>query len=219
MSRSEAGLRVRGLYALTPDGLSTPELVRKVEAALGAGIDLLQYRCKSRDASVRREQAEALARLCRNYGTTFIVNDDVELARAVAADGVHLGRDDAPPAQARALLGEAALVGASCYDRLELALEAVAGGADHVAFGSMFASTTKPDAVRAPLDLLERARSALHVPVVAIGGIDCDNAASVAAAGADAVAVASAVFAPPDTWNAVRRIRAAFSVGSAIRPI
>jgi thiamine-phosphate pyrophosphorylase len=156
----------------------------------------LQYRDKSADAARRERDARALARACRAQGVPFIVNDDVELAHAAGADGVHLGRDDGAIAAARARL-PGRLVGASCYDRLELAELAVAAGADYVAFGSVFASATKPGAVRAPLELFARARG-LGVPLVAIGGITLHNAPQVLAAGADCLAVISDLFDAPD---------------------
>lgn len=183
--------QLRGLYAITPADLS------RVEPALASGaLCALQYRDKSADAARRLSQARALARLCRAHGVPFIVNDDLELAVAVQADGVHLGRDDADIAAARARL-PAGLVGASCYDRLDAAERAVTAGADYVAFGSVFASPTKPGAVRAPLELFARARG-LGVPRVAIGGITLENAPQVLAAGADCVAVISDLFDAPD---------------------
>jgi len=183
--------RLRGLYAITGEDLS------RVEAALASGaLCALQYRDKSADTARRLEEARALARLCRTHAVPFVVNDDLELALAARADGVHLGRDDASIAAARARWPRG-LIGASCYDRLELAERAVAAGADYVAFGSVFASPTKPAAVRAPLALFARARR-LGVPLVAIGGITLENAPQVLAAGADCLAVISDLFDAPD---------------------
>ena len=183
-----------GLYALTPDEADTPALVAKVRAAIAGGAAAVQYRNKRAPAGLRSEQALALAALCRTAGVPLLVNDDIELALAVDAAGVHLGRDDGDLAAGRRRLGPGRLLGASCYDRLELAERAVAAGADYVAFGSMFASPTKPAAVRAPLALLGAARR-FGVPIVAIGGITLDNAAEAIAAGADALAVITALFA------------------------
>jgi thiamine-phosphate pyrophosphorylase len=131
-------------------------------------------------------------------GALFIVNDDVELALAVDADGVHVGRDDEGVAAARARLGPGRLVGASCYDQLGLARAAVAAGADYVAFGSFFPSPTKPNAARADVGLLRRARHELGVPLVAIGGITPENGAPLVAAGADMLAAIGAVFGASD---------------------
>jgi len=184
-------MKLRGLYAITPEDIG------RVAPALASGaLCALQYRNKSADAARRRDEARALARLCRKHGVPLIVNDDVELALEVDAAGVHLGRDDGELAVARARL-PGRILGASCYDRLELAERAVAAGADYVAFGSVFPSSTKPSAVRAPLALFARARQ-LGVPLVAIGGITLASAPQLVAAGADAVAVISDLFDAPD---------------------
>lgn len=181
--------RLRGLYAITPADLS------RVEAALASGaLCALQYRAKGTEAARRLSEARHLAQLCRAHGVPLIVNDDVELALVVDAAGAHLGRDDGDITAARARL-RGRLLGASCYDRPELARRAVAAGADYVAFGSVFDSPTKPAAVRAPLELFALD---LGVPKVAIGGITLDNAPRVLAAGADAIAVISDLFDAPD---------------------
>jgi thiamine-phosphate pyrophosphorylase len=189
---------VRGLYAVTPDIADTAELRAKVEAALVGGAALVQYRNKTADAELRGVQAGALRALCRARGVPLVVNDHVELATALDADGLHLGAEDMTLSEARGRLGPEKLLGASCYDRLESAVAAVQAGADYVAFGSFFASAVKPEAVRAPLALLREARQSLGVPVVAIGGITLANASQLIAAGADAVAVISALFSAPD---------------------
>lgn len=184
----------RGLYAITPDGLPTPDLVRRVGAALAGGARTVQYRNKSADPSTALEQARALLALTRATGAAFIVNDSVELALAVDADGVHLGATDGDLRAARAAIGGARLLGASCYDRLDTAREALAAGADHVAFGAAYVSSTKPGALRASLDLYRSARAALDCPIVAIGGITAANAAPLVEAGVDALAVITALF-------------------------
>lgn len=193
-------MRLHGLYAITPEISDSTELVARVRLALEAGgpapLAAVQYRRKTANAARRRAEALELCALCRAHRVPFIVNDDVALALAVEADGVHLGRDDGDLRAARAAMG-ARLVGASCYDSLERARAAVAAGADHVAFGSVFASPTKPNAVRAPLSLFSRAR-ALRVPLVAIGGITLENAPEVIAAGADCVAVITDLFDASD---------------------
>jgi len=181
-----------GLYALTPDSVDDDWLVMAVSAAIRGGAAAVQYRNKSVDAAQRLRQAQRLARACREGGALFIVNDSVELARAVGADGLHIGRHDGDPAAIRAALGADAVLGVSCYDSFERAL-AVRDIADYVAFGSVFVSSVKPGAVRAPLALFARAREAgLHA--VSIGGIDAANTFEVAEAGAAAVAVITAVF-------------------------
>lgn len=186
--------RVRGLYAVTPDWADTHRLLARVEAVLRGGGSLLQYRNKSASAALRYEQAGALLPLCHQYGVPLIINDHVALAHEIDADGVHLGSEDGDIAAARDLLGTGKLIGASCYDRLGLALRAKAQGADYVAFGACFSSGTKPAAVRAPLELFAQARREVGLPLVGIGGITPDNMCEVFSAGADAVAMISAVF-------------------------
>jgi len=179
----------RGLYAITSESLA------RVDEALDSGaLCALQFRAKGVAASVRRRAAERLLARCRACEVPFIVNDDIELAIAIGADGVHLGREDGDLAAAREQL-PGRLLGASCYDRPELAERAVAAGADYVAFGSVFPSPTKPGAVRAPLTLFARDYGA---PKVAIGGITLDNAPQVLAAGADCLAVITDLFDAPD---------------------
>lgn len=186
---------VRGLYAITPEVADTSSLITMTEQALTGGARLVQYRNKTADATLRVGQAFALAHLCRKLGVPFIVNDHLDLAIEVGADGVHVGRDDASVTDARRKLGRTKIIGVSCYNRLELAVEAERNGADYVAFGAFFDSPTKPEAVAAPMDLLDHARRKLHVAVVAIGGITSDNAGELIGRGADAVAASSALFA------------------------
>ncbi|HEY7759726.1 MAG TPA: thiamine phosphate synthase [Burkholderiales bacterium] len=195
-------LHLHGLYAVTPDTLDDAWLAERVEQALRGGARAVQYRGKHADAQVRRRQAQRLLHACRAHGALFVVNDDVDLALQLGADGVHLGRDDVAVAVARARVGRGALIGASCYDDLAHAERAVQAGADYLAFGSFFPSTVKPDAVRPSLELLRQARRRWRLPLVAIGGIDRDNAARVIEAGADAVAVITALFSVPDTFAA-----------------
>ena len=196
---------ISGLYAITPDLADTAVLLAKTQAALAGGARLLQYRNKTADENLRREQAAALRELCRRYGAMLIINDHVELAREIDADGVHVGADDAGVAAARTRLGHSKIIGATCYNDLQRALAAAAQDADYVAFGSFFASAVKPGAMRAPLALLQQARRQVTVPVVAIGGITLDNAAGLIDAGANAVAVISALFAAPDVEVAARK--------------
>lgn len=200
----------RGLYLVTPDDADGARLLARVAAVLPARPALLQYRNKLADAAARREQAAALAGLCRAAGVKLIINDDPALALAVGADGVHLGRDDGDIAAARAALGAGRIVGASCYDEWSRAQAAAAAGADYLAFGAMFPSSTKPLAVRAPLELLGRARREFGREVAAIGGITLDNAAQLVGAGADLVAVISDVFAAPDPLARARAYAALF---------
>ena len=205
--------RLRGLYAVTPDLADTADLVARVEAAIVGGATAIQYRNKTADAATRRVQAAALARAAGARGALFVVNDDAALAAAVGADGVHVGEDDGSIDAARRVLGPDAIVGVSCYNDFARAQAAVAAGADYVAFGSFFASGVKPHARRASLSLLTRAAD-LGVPVVAIGGITADNAGALVAAGANAVAVITAVLGAADVPAVAR---AAFVLAAASR--
>ncbi len=182
-----------------------------MEAAIEGGATAVQYRDKTSTDSMREQQANELAQLCRRRGTPLIVNDDVELARRVGATGVHLGRDDPSLAQARHVLGPMSIIGVSCYDELERALAAAEGGADYVAFGSFYPSPTKPAAVRAEVELLQAARKRLRIPIVAIGGITPENGGALVAAGADALAVIQGLFAQADICAAARRYVALFA--------
>lgn len=195
--------KISRLYAVTPTTADTDWLLRKVEQVLQGGARVVQYRHKNLSPELAHAQAAAIVQRCRAHEAVCLINDDVALAEATAADGVHLGREDMPLAMARAQLGPAAIIGASCYNDLARAREAVAAGADYIAFGSFFASRIKPGAVRASVDLLDAAR-AWQRPIVAIGGIDADNAATLIAHGASAVAVISALFDVEDSVNAAR---------------
>jgi len=203
---------LRGLYAITPEEPDTARLVRMVGEAIDGGAALVQYRAKALPRDTRAEQASRLAALCRARGLPLIVNDDIELALAVDAHGVHLGREDGDAAAARRRMG-ARIVGVSCYGEPERARAAAQAGADYVAIGSVFASATKPGAVRAPLALLREAKRASGLPVVAIGGITAGNALQAIEAGADMVAVITAVFEAKDIEAAARAIAARFGPG------
>lgn len=204
----------RGLYAITPDDRVTARLLSRVDAVLAAGATWLQYRNKLADKVMRRHQVAALQPLCARHGVALIINDDWRLAASMGADGAHLGEDDGELAEARSALGADAILGASCYDRLELAQRAVAAGASYVAFGAFFESATKPLARRATPDLLRKAAS-LNVPRVAIGGITAENGRQLVDAGADLLAVISGVFDPPDPAAAVRGYLACFQSATA----
>ena len=196
------GPAVAGLYLITPDDADTANLLTRTAPLLAAGATWLQYRNKTAGDGLRHEQAAALQSLCRQARVPLIINDDVRLARKVGAAGVHLGEDDGDIATARALLGAEAIIGTSCYDRLELAEAAVAAGANYVAFGAFFPTRSKSGTRRATVDLLSKA-APLGVPRVAIGGITPDNAHSLVEAGADLVAVISGVYDAADPVTAV----------------
>jgi thiamine-phosphate pyrophosphorylase len=200
----------RGLYAVTDSELSGTALVQHVAQAIQGGAVMIQYRDKSADAGQRLWQANDLQMLCQSLRVPLIINDDIELALQCHAAGVHLGKDDATIAQARAALGAQAIIGVSCYASLPRALAAQAAGADYVAFGSFFASPTKPAAERADLELLRAARAVLPIPIAAIGGITPDNGRALVEAGADLLAVVSGVFATPNASGAAQRYAALF---------
>ncbi len=195
--------RIAGLYAIADTQyLDDARLLPAVGEAIAGGARVIQYRDKKHAAADRLRQVKELATLCRRLGVLFIVNDDVALAKESRADGVHLGREDAGLAQARALLGPQAIIGVSCYNKLARAEAAEKQGVDYVAFGRFFPSRTKPQAVQARLDLLREAKKKLRIPVVAIGGITPENGVSLIAAGADALAVIEGVFGQTDVRGA-----------------
>ena len=191
--------KLRGLYAITDENL-IPEttFAATIEKALSGGTAIIQYRDKSGSETKRLQQASALRSLCNEYRASLIINDDIALAKAVAADGVHLGEDDISIEQARLILGKNAIIGISCYNQLQLGARAQAAGADYVAFGAVFTSPTKPHARSASCELISEAKSQLDIPVCAIGGIDKSNVESVIEAGADMTALISGLFTEPD---------------------
>jgi thiamine-phosphate pyrophosphorylase len=201
---------LRGLYVITDNRLTPHDRLQEcVEQTLRGGAAIVQYRDKHSNDATRLEEANALNRLCRDYDALFIVNDDVLLAQRCAAHGVHLGQDDEVLASARDFLGPNYIIGASCYNRMDLAVQAVKAGANYIAFGRFFPSGTKPGAVQADPALLQQAR-ALDVPVCAIGGITEANAAGLITAGADMIAVVEGVFGQPDITAATARLASLF---------
>jgi len=203
-----------GIYAITFETADTEKLLAQVEAALTGGVAAVQYRDKSGDVARRHEQASELVALCRRFHVPLIVNDDLRLADLCDADGVHLGRDDSSIREARIILGCDKFIGTTCYQSLEIALTAQAAGADYVAFGSFFPSPTKPAAGRADTALLRAAAPVIHVPLVAIGGITLENAPHLLDAGADSLAVLSALFDAPDIRAAARDLNQLFETES-----
>ena len=208
----QAGRPPRGVYLITPDCADTHRLQAAVADAIRAGAGALQYRNKSASGALRREQAQVLARLAQSAGLPFFVDDDAALAIAVGADGLHIGRADGDPAEVRAKLPPAMMLGVSCYASLELVAQAVRIGASYVALGAMFPSKTKPNAAIASLECIGRARQ-LGAHVVASGGISDRNIAAVATAGAHAVGVVSAVFEAHAPDRATGQLAAAFALG------
>ena len=189
-------MKLKGLYAITHERLTPYDVIlQKVEESLAGGARIVQLRDKHARDSELYDIACSLKELCHGYGAIFIINDRVELARATGADGVHIGKDDTEYAKARQILGPEAIIGVSCYNELDKAIDAARQGADYVAFGSFFPSPTKPEAVRAPLEIISQAKAVLDVPVCCIGGITSENVPHLVAKGADMAAVIS------DLWN------------------
>ena len=203
---------IKGLYAITPDMADTNLLLQKVEAALQGGINLLQYRNKAASHKLQIQQARAILPLCRQYNVPLIINDSVKLCLTLDADGVHLGAEDDNLAEIRARIGSDKILGASCYNRFDLALSAQQAGTNYVAFGACFDSRTKPNAPVAGLDLFKRAKGELNIPTVAIGGITLKNAAQVIQAGANAIAVINAIFNTDDVKLSTQQLSLLFKL-------
>jgi thiamine-phosphate pyrophosphorylase len=200
-----------GLYVITDSHLIPKDrLIDCVTRAIEGGAVMVQYRDKDHPPALREREAASLAGLCRRHGIPLIINDDIELARTVGADGVHLGREDGAPELARSRLGDQAIIGVSCYNRLENARLAREQGASYLAFGRFFPSPSKPEAVPASTDLLVAARREFDLPIVTIGGITPENGAGLVAAGADLLAVIHGVFGQPDIKAAARRYATLF---------
>jgi thiamine-phosphate pyrophosphorylase len=200
-----------GIYAITDcANLCDDELLIKTKIILKAGVSLLQYRNKTQNQQQKKELALKLQSLCHQYNTPFIINDDVELAKDITADGIHLGRDDEDIAKAREILGNK-IIGISCYNDLNRALSAEKAGADYVAFGSIFLSVTKPGAIQASLELVQQARSTLSIPIVAIGGITPENAKPLIEIKVDYLAVINGLYSSTDTSNSIQSYNKLFN--------
>ena len=206
---------IKGLYAITPDTADTDVLLQKVESALQGGVNVLQYRNKTANHKLQTQQARAILPLCHQYNVPLIINDSIKICLTLDADGVHLGADDGNLAEVRSRIGKDKILGASCYNRFDLALQAQQAGASYVAFGACFASLTKPNALVAGFDLLSdlfsRAKTELAIPSVAIGGITLQNAPQVIKAGASAIAVINAIFNANDVKLASQQFSRLFT--------
>jgi len=214
-TKNKSHYTLYGLYVITPcssiQPLPTPDLIDKVQFAIEGGARIVQYREKYLPVAVRREQAHELKTLCERYEVIFLINDDVTIAAEVGAHGVHLGQGDRSLGEARDALGESAIIGITCHNQLSLALAAQQQGADYVAFGRFFSSSTKPQAVGADIELLHRAKSELSIPIACIGGITVENAKLLISAGADMLAVVNAVFGADDIQQAARQLTDCFA--------
>ena len=196
------------LYAVTDRAwVGRQTLPEQVEAALKGGATCVQLREKELDGTALLEEAKVLAALCRRYGVPLIINDNVEVALASGADGVHVGQDDLTVEQVRRLAGDRLIVGVSAHT-VEQALAAQAGGADYLGVGAVFATATKSDARVLPRETLAKICRAVDLPVVAIGGIGEDNLLQLAGTGVDGAALVSAIFSAPDIEGQCRKLRA-----------
>jgi thiamine-phosphate pyrophosphorylase len=196
----------RGLYVVTDcERLSFAAILERTGAMLHTGVAAVQYRDKQTATGERIPRAERLHELCARHGTPLIINDDVEVAAAVAAEGLHVGGEDLGCAEARARLGDAAIIGVSCYNSLERALAARDAGAGYVAFGAFFPTASKQRTTPVQPELLRRARQELDLPLCAIGGITPDNCEPLLEAGADLLAVISSVYQADDPCAVVAR--------------
>ena len=202
---------------MTPDRRDSAQLLADVAAAVAGGCRVVQYRNKSAEPVLRQQQAALLADFCKSTGVCFIVNDDPELAVAVGADGVHLGGDDTDPVAARAIIGPGRVLGISCYNDPDRVFRARAAGADYVALGAMFPSSTKPAAGRASIDLLRQVKASCPLPVATIGGITLANAGLLVNAGADLLAVVSDLFDAPDIQDRAQAFQKLFNSSHSAR--
>lgn len=199
-----------GLYAITEtENVSRERLYGTTEAVLRGGAGVLQFRDKTHNASWQRATGRRLLESCHQYGAPFIVNDDVELAYDLGADGVHLGKDDRSIGEARKTLGSNAIIGISCYASLNRACSAEKNGATYIAFGRFFTSATKPGASPADPKILKYRN--FRIPIVAIGGITASNGKILLEAGADLLAVISALSAHPNPELSARDFQKLFS--------
>ena len=204
--------KLAGLYAVTDEQLITEEKFNQaIEAVLQGGVKIIQYRDKSSDRQKRFKQAKNLCSLCRQYEAISIINDDLELAKTVNADGVHLGKNDASLKEARQTLGSDAIIGVSCYNSLSTALSAEKNTANYVAFGTMFPSPTKPDAKPADLNIISEAKQQITIPVCAIGGITEKNIQQLIQQDIDMTAVISSLFSTNDIKAAANALSKHFT--------
>lgn len=202
MNRNDLSLRspkIHGLYAILPELTNTDELINKTQQVLVGGAKVIQYRNKSTNRQLQKHQAGLLLQLCKHHGIPLIINDYLDLTLEIDADGLHIGRDDFAIADARKFLGNDKILGASCYDDLNLAIHAESQGVDYVAFGSFFPSKTKSNTVPVSVDFIRNARQQINIPIVGIGGIQCHHVSTLIDSGCDAIAVCNDLFAIDQT--------------------
>ncbi len=196
--KKSAPYNINGLYVITPDSYEVMQLCQQVKQAILGGARLVQYRNKYADESLRMMQATALLALCRSMRIPLIINDHLDLMMRIGADGLHLGQNDLQLSAARRLIGAKKILGASCYNRLELAIEAEKAGANYVTFGACYIENNESTAPHASLALFREAKQAVTIPIVGIGGLQLDNALPIVQAGANGLAVSSDIFLDDD---------------------
>jgi len=190
--------KLSGLYAITDESLMPiNDFQTMAEAALSSGVKIIQYRDKSHDCDKRMKQANQLKILCDKHNAILIINDDIELTIKSNADGIHLGKDDTSINEARKRLGPNKIIGVSCYNKTNLAEQAIKNGADYIAFGSFFGSSIKPDAPKADAKLIATIKEHYDTPICCIGGITTNNCHTLLSESADMLAVISELFSSP----------------------
>lgn len=202
--------KMRGLYAITPDMEDTDRLYEMVGHALAGGACWLQYRNKTADSRLRLLQARTIQPLCQQFHVPLIINDHLDIALEIGADGLHVGQGDISVAVARHHLGQNKTIGASCYNQLDRAINARKAGVDYVAFGAFYPSLTKIDTNQATIDLLDEARERLDIPIVAIGGINSGNVEILVRRGCHAIAVSQGLFEAQDIQATARHFSGLF---------
>jgi len=200
-----------GLYAITPDTKDTAYLCEIVEQVLEGGAACVQYRNKTADQLLRLEQAIQLHRSCQQYDVPLIINDDMDLALEIDAEGLHVGADDIAVPLARKYLADDKIIGVSCYNQINRAVTAQVQGASYVAFGAFFSSATKINTVRAGIELLQAAKDLIRIPVVAIGGINQHNASILLHSGCSTIAVCQGLFIGEDVCATARKFNRLFN--------
>ena len=200
----------QGIYVISDcKNRASNDLLETTEEILSAGISLFQFRDKNSKYELKKILAKRLQVLCRKYKTPFIINDDVELAKEISADGVHLGKNNMNINKARNILGKK-IIGVSCYNNLENAICAEKLGANYIAFGSFFNSPTKPDAMKAEIKLLVKSKSKLKIPIVAIGGITPENGGQLVKSKVDFLAVISGIYQSENIRDSINSYKKLF---------
>jgi len=204
--------RLKGLYVITDQKLiPRDKFTNTVEKTIKGGAKLIQLREKNTPEEEIVNLGKELLSITKKYGIPLLINDSPALAKEIGADGVHLGEYDPPVSEARKLLGEGAIIGVSCYGKVERGIRAEKEGADYAAFGSPFSTPTKPHRISTPLEILKEAKKRItRIPIFAVGGINMENALSVLETGVDGIAVITSVFGSSDPEKSARELASLF---------